>query len=60
MMHRHMAYLPDHFGVGNIFVDRGQYDYFMSLRNEFADDIQPEIVNIPGGVGDDQDPFYFQ
>src|SRR6187551_2385822 len=55
MMHWNMTRLPDHFSVGNIFVDRSQHDHFMPFRNEFTDDIQPEIVNIPGGVGDDQD-----
>lgn len=35
-------------------------DDFMSFVDELPDDVEPEIVNIPGGVGNNDDAFSFQ
>ena len=41
------------FGVGNKLIHRSHDDDLVSFRYKLANDVQPEIVNIPGGVGDD-------
>ena len=41
-------------------IHRCHHNYLIPLRNQLADDIEPEIIDIPGGVGDDEDALVFQ
>ena len=50
-----MCYFADGFGVGNKLIYWCHDNYFVPFMDKFPDNILPEIVNIPGGIGDDDD-----
>ena len=50
-----MRYFPVGFGVGNKLIYWCHDNHFVPLTDKLPDNILPEIVNIPGGIGDDDD-----
>ena len=46
--------------IGDEFIHRCEHDDLMSFSDQLPDNVLPEIVDVPGGVGDDDDSFHFR
>ena len=52
---RYVGNLTNGFGIRDKLIYRCHHYHLVSLTDEFPDDVLPEIVNVPGSVGDDDD-----
>ncbi len=58
MSYRNMRYFTNGFGIGNKLIYRCHDNHLVPFMDEFPDDILPEIVNIPGGIGYNDDSLW--
>jgi len=55
---RYVRHLKDGFCVDNKFIHRGHHNHLMPFLDELPYNVLPEIVNVPGSIGYDDDSFW--
>src|SRR5687767_12794256 len=50
MMNRNVQYLWKRFRIKNKFIHGSHYNHLVTFTYQLADDVQPEIVNVPGCI----------